>query len=161
LQKLIADFGKFNDAFEGNLPKQGKEYAQVLLDGTTDGKLKKLDKEVGKFDAASHKSMRKYVDGTLEGLREKVAQPELPVHEFHEVRKELKVFLNMFNLERSQRPTPELDQAYKHLYELNEKLGGIHDDLTYKSARGEIDYDTHMVKVPRELRETVEQLSAA
>jgi hypothetical protein len=160
LQSFVADFGHFNDAFEGNLPGEAKKYAKVMLDHTRNKHLRELGKDVADFEGASKKSMSKYMGKTLDRLHDAIEVGALPAEEFHEVRKELKLFLNLFNLERADHATPAVERAYQRLFVVNEDLGKTHDALVYQGARGEIDYAKAKVTIPPEVRVLVDELRA-
>ncbi len=82
-------------------------------------------------------------------------QKKLTIDEFHEVRKILKEFMNVFQLELEMNPQSLTVKEYQYLFNLNEALGALNDSLTVQIVNGDAKTKSRM-SYPEDLRPWVE-----
>jgi hypothetical protein len=148
------DFGKLNDAIENELPELVAQYASHFRKSVNAAGIRLA---LEKFAPTSRVSFERHLSLLLESIRAQAAESSLPLVKFHEMRKNLKEIMNFFFLSERVGSTPEIKAAYDFLYELNEDLGLMHDEMVAGSLRGEIEYDTQTIQVSRRLRNGIKR----
>jgi hypothetical protein len=152
IQAFARDFGRLNDAIENGLSDLVRQYAKDLLKSLDAAR---ITRALDRFEPAGRSSFERYFKRLLKSIGAQVAADELPVEEFHDLRKELKEIMNLLYLSEQLGSIPERKAAYAFLYDLNTEMGLMHDELVGGDLRGEIKYKKQKVSMPPRQREAV------
>lgn len=146
LQEFTKIFGGLNDALEAKTKSAAIARAKELLNVLDSNK---LHKDIKDFTPLKSTKTEKFFLGLLEDILETADHKVITVEEFHEMRKSLKQFLNIYLLLPQ---TREAIEAGTYLTTLNEELGNIHDLIVKEDLKGKLDYDKVKIRLRRSLR---------
>lgn len=85
----------------------------------------------------------------------KAVQGAMPVGELHEIRKQMKRFMNYFRVAYGITPTQKNKNIFDYLKRLNEDLGDINDEAVRKEQQDHIPYESQTVELPQDLKERI------
>lgn len=141
LHTFVQKLGQFNDYFFTKESEKYKDRVMGVLDYmyTPDVRLD--------FNPATDKSYINRINSGIKILGEGVQQLHLTVPAFHSIRKELRHFMNMFQLAASIDAKPSNTHMFSHLSSLNDQLGKQHDEAVRESNQGRIIYDSARISI--------------
>lgn len=118
--------GKLNDVLEFQQWALVPDAAEAVLNVL---KPKKISKDLRSFDPATSGSIRHELEELHGEIATLLRKPELSVKEFHEVRKLLKHFLAMMQIDAGLGGAnqAQMKQGHEFLFALNEDLGAVRD----------------------------------
>lgn len=148
--QFVRDFGRLNDLIAENISKGSKDLAKELLK-----KYKKMDFETldKKLDYANQEAIYAYFHGLKKHSSILIEKDKLSLEEFHEVRKNLKEFLNYFRIVFEM--SGKMETEFRELDHMNNELGAFNDQLTAQVLRGERK-KTDLISYPPHLRDLVD-----
>jgi CHAD domain-containing protein len=157
LHEFVRDFGKLNDALESGVDSAVAPAArqfEATLD--PDG----LERAIKQFAPASRASFDAHVKELFDEVATLARKPTLPAEQFHELRKQMKEMLTVLQLLERSEPYEDTRLAYEYLFELNEEMGALHDDVVARAIRGEGKYDGSTIQVPPTIRAATQRFMA-
>lgn len=135
LRVFVRALGQLNDHFFSADSREHKERVSSILDNvyTPDTKLD--------FRPAKDKSYRLAVQNSLSGIEALMQEGEVDIEVFHDARRNLRDFMNIFELAAIIGDDPAALMMFTYLGSLNKKLGGMHDEVVQRGIRGEVVYE--------------------
>ncbi len=149
LYRFLSLLGDYNDHYW--LDK--KQNADPLLE-TLDG-INKLDLAI---KMADDREFKKYVDDVLNRIDSLIEKGELPVAEFHELRKNIRSCADLLQVAATENYGGGIHWLFSSVLALSIRLGEQHDELLQKGLRKEIDYGEASVLVDPAIRQEFEKL---
>lgn len=153
---FVRDLGRLNDLLAvGKLDEAPAMAKQVLKEK------KQLDFNnlLNKTKLASAKSTLKYMEDLRDEAVDIMGNKKITIEDYHEVRKALKEFLYFYQIKaqssQAADQNPVLQQSLLYLFDLNEQLGELNDDLTADVLDGKAHKTKTKMRVPDELRELI------
>lgn len=149
LRKFASSFGDLNDLVANGKRKRASRKAKQVLD------------QIEKVEGV------KYTDGYAPGepglylglVRDTVlaqlkasGKGPMPVEHFHDIRKEMKLFMNYFRLKYALHEDAKDLAIFEHLRRMNEEFGKINDAAIAEELKGEQKYESQTVQFPSGLR---------
>lgn len=152
LHTFVWQLGQFNDTFM--YPDKSDAHARILNI--------QLEPDVswGEFSIIPDTPDRAMgmAAQPLERALTLLESPQLAAEEFHQLRKKLRLFANVYTVASR----GMADEATRHLKDLlvgiNEELGAINDEMVSASIRGERRYEEHVVSLPEGLKTAIRAL---
>ncbi len=87
------------------------------------------------------------------GITKYLSRYELSAEEFHILRLNFKKYLGLLMIKKDVTElSKDESEALTLLYDINEKLGSIHDEMIDRAMKGEIKYEKHKYQMSDELR---------
>jgi|GEM_PF-5171872 len=141
--------GKANDAYG---MKIGKKYAKRVV-----AILQKGELDFSGFTRGSVQDYEARIAVFINRARELLARKKISIPDYHRLRKDLRHFMNLYQIVAAKDPSNLLNiQIFQYLNDLNSDLGHIHDEYVAQELRNQIDYDNGQLKIPKSLRERLE-----
>ncbi len=136
LNQVLSLLGQYNDHYWLSPPADIKEQIKSHLN--------QIELSVNFADTQTFKE---YARNILSGIETLVQKKKLPINQFHDLRKKIRLFSNLLQVAAAEDYGGKLHGLFYALVELSTKLGNQHDDLVQKGLRGEIDYHQSIVKL--------------
>lgn len=110
---------------------------------------------------ASDSSYRTAVEEHLDTIRGGVLRSIVPVSEFHDIRKAVRHFMNVYQLAGALDPTEENVVMFTHLSRLSSAMGSQHDLFVQQGYAGDLDYESADTHIRPQLQERLIQTLSA
>jgi hypothetical protein len=154
LKRLIVRLGRANDLLANRMANRTAKLAGKLArKDLSPARAAAMLAEVGQIVPGTHASFDARAEAALADLRRALAAPDLAAPAFHDLRKSLKLFINVTRFLREVDPDPGIRQNFDHLYAISQDLGAVHDALLRRALRHELDYQQARLQVPEQLRQ--------
>jgi len=152
LHTFVWQLGQFNDKFL--FPEQSSAHAEILK------KQLALNENWAHFDIRpdSSENVLNVSSFPLYRLRALLESSQLKAEEFHELRKKLRLFANIYTLSAKKSHDVGIQQMKAVLLEINEELGTINDAMVQDEIRGIQPYDANVLTIPTDLQLKIKSL---
>jgi len=143
--RFVTHLGKLNDAIQNDFYEDIKKESRLLLKA-----MDKMEQEKwnGSFAPIKRSVFEKRMKRLTSFIRKAIQSDYLSAHQFHHLRKKLKLLLFFFLLKQSTGEDSKLKTVCEFFSVLNDEMGEIHDDLVRTAAEGHIEYEKHPVEIP-------------
>lgn len=141
LHTFVRELGQFIDNFFNQDSKRYKDRVMGVLDDVYTPDVR-LD-----FQPATDESYIYKVNSGIRKIGDGAKRTGLTVPEFHDIRKEVRHFMNIFQLAAILDATSSNTHMFRHLYFLNDMLGKQHDEAVQQSNLGKIIYDSARISI--------------
>lgn len=156
LDDFVTDLGHLNDDIAIKDEEGAHNDAHDLRDEADT--LSNLDLR-SKFKPASRGSAEDYVEDRIETIEKVMEKKRVKATQFHEVRKIVKELMSIYRFKiavESDATAATADQKiYDFLFQLNEDMGLVHDDLVAQDFHQKIDYDDYKLSIPLRVRQRI------
>jgi len=99
-----------------------------------------------------------YAHTTLDTIKNLLGKPELPTEDFHKLRKNISLFMNVLAVAGAEDYQGDMHWLFSSIASLSRRLGEQHDTLVQAGLRNELDYHGTYTKVDPGIREEFERL---
>lgn len=140
-QTFVWALGQLNDAFD--FPDKSLALTTVLKNTVDQGS------EWGNFKVRPDavESILRLAKQPLYRVTQLLESQELSANDFHELRKKLRFFTNIYTLAVKYGQTGEVHTMRDMLVQINDELGAINDDWVQKSLQGEKKYESNVIRL--------------
>lgn len=107
---------------------------------------------------AGNQNCETFACTTLETINNLLNRPELPAEDFHRLRKNISLFMNVLAVAGAEGYQGDMHWLFSSIASISRRLGEQHDTLVQASLRDESDYHSTYTKVDPEIREEFERL---
>jgi hypothetical protein len=153
LDRVVTDVGHLNDEIDLNDGKTAQKEAHELrdeVDGLADVKLDSY------FKPAKLGSSEDHLADQISVIQKYLDKKKVKAVQFHEIRKIVKELMSIYlfktPLEKDAVIAASDQKVYDFLFQLNEDMGQVHDDLVEQDHHGDINYDDYKLTVPLRIR---------
>jgi hypothetical protein len=136
LGNLAFLLGQYNDSYWVSPSKETRENI-----------ISNLDDIKFPINFSNTAEFKKYTLGVLLEIQKLLKEKELPVDEFHTLRKRIRSFASIIQPVAAENCGGNFHWLFFALFKLSGEMGDIHDDLINKGLVGEIEYDKSVVKI--------------
>lgn len=145
---FLSRLGKIKDYEHAELEKPGEKLRDKVVDDIP-GALKSLKDS---FKPVKPKEFQGYVSKVLNRMTAFNANTTLTVPKYHELRKHIRHFANLFEIYLAQNYKDRYFNVFAHLHTLSHEMGKTHQDFVVKGYKGEAKYSTEIIELPEELK---------
>jgi hypothetical protein len=153
LDRVVTDVGHLNDEIDLNDGKTAQKEAHDLRDEVDILADVKLDSY---FKPAKLGSSEDHLTDQISFIQKYLDKKKIKAVQFHEIRKIVKELMSIYlfktPLEKDAVIAASDQNVYDFLFQLNEDMGQVHDDLVAQDHHGDIDYDDYKLAVPLRIR---------
>lgn len=150
VKQFTSAFGELNDLIANKQWEAAKKIAKKLRKQILSLKEKDFTRKFSPGSPAL--SLKEIAEGISENLQEETNT--IPIDFFHDIRKEMKRFMNYFRVEYSLNPTEENKAAFEYLKNLNQELGTVNDEAVKQSYQG-VAYESQTVTLDNGLKSRI------
>lgn len=140
-------FGDLNDALAAHLPDLIAYRANLLKESLPFPELP--------FSPCTTASFEEYTSHLFSQLEQLLSLNELRAEQFHEIRWTMKKFLNLLYLEEQLESNPDRKATYDTLYQLNQEMGTIHDQVVLADLQDELIYEEQILPLPPHIKNEI------
>ncbi len=142
--------GKVKDAFNLDLGTKPAQELKTLI--------AKSDLTQIPFSVIPVSTYRQRLKIIAQRAKDTIAKEKLLIVEYHDMRKELRHVMNLFQIAAVADPNNQaILQTFHYLCVLNSELDDVHDIYVELALKGEIDYPNELMEIPHDLRLKVEK----
>lgn len=152
--------GQLQDAFKNGqhgLVARRAALLWLFLDPLPFGLVRR---EADDFRPTTPATFRRYVEDQIATIRADLARPRITGKDFHQLRKVISRQVAQYDSLRTLHPTPYHQAISRYLSAINGLMGGLHDVLVERRARGEMDYHRAPFAIPDDIRERLAAYAA-
>lgn len=153
---FVRDLGKINDLLAAEKFDEAQPLAKKVLQ---EEKQVDFDGLLKQTTLASPKSTLKYLEEIKNEAAGIMKNKKVTIEEFHEVRKILKEFLYFYQIKAQSSvdaaADPSVQQSVIYLFDLNEQLGELNDDLTAEVLNGQANKNKTKIRFPEDARKLI------
>jgi hypothetical protein len=153
LDRVVTDVGHLNDEIALSDNQTARKEAHDLRDEVDELADVQLDSY---FKPAKLSSSEDHLDDQISVIQKYLDKNRIKARQFHEIRKIVKELMSIYlfktPLESDAVIAASDQKVYDFLFQLNDDMGQVHDDLVAQDHRGDIDYDDYKLAVPLRIR---------
>lgn len=136
LNHFLFLLGEYNDSYWISPRSEIRDELLTYLDS--------IDLSVNFIDTQEFREYTKNIVSQIETLSQK---NELPMKEFHTLRKRLRLLSNFLQVAAAENYRGNLHWLFYSIFRLSTELGKIHDDYVQKGLKNEVDYHGSVVEI--------------
>ena len=149
---FVRDLGKMNDLLAVEKFEEAQALAKKVAQEQSHVHFYELVKQT---KLASPTSTLKYLEEIKDEATKIMKNKKVTIDEYHEVRKILKEFLYFYQVKAQNNSDPALQKSLLYLFDLNEQLGELNDDLTAEVLNGRATKTKTKIRFPDDARELI------
>ncbi len=147
--EFVRDFGLLNDALEASDETLAISRAQTLLKSIDD---KNYDTSLLSIKPAKPGSLKTYVQAEMK-LIEKSMNGKMHIESFHDIRKQIRVFRNLFQSLDAKFPSPVYKDLAQEAGKLSDDMGQVKDDF-FAAGKSE----SEKIRISKDIKERIRKL---
>jgi hypothetical protein len=147
--EFVSDFGLLNDALEASDETLAVSRAKLLLKSIKD---KNYDTRLLSIKPAKSGSLKTYVQDEMKKIEESM-NSKMHIESFHDIRKQIRVFRNLFQTLDAQFPNPAYRDLADEAGKLSDDMGNVKDEFFAAGKTG-----SEKIKISKDIKARIHGL---